>query len=62
MSQKAFTAPSQAKANRQADDWWKQQRGLRLIQRTQVATGFGPSTTEMDQWTVTIHFEPENSN
>ena len=29
-----FTAPTQSEANSQADEWWAQQKGLRLIQRT----------------------------
>jgi len=57
-----FTAPTQVEANRQADEWWAPQKGLCLIQRTQVAVGFGSSLAEKDQWAVTIHYEAENSN
>ena len=57
-----FNAPTQSEANSQADEWWAQQKGLRLIQRTQVAVGFGPSLAQVDHWAVTIHFEDDTSN
>ena len=57
-----FTAPTQSEANRQADEWWVQQKGLRLIQRTQWAVGADPSLAQAEQWAVSIHFEDDTSN
>ena len=57
-----FTALTQSEANRQADEWWVQQKGLRLIQRTQWAVGTGPSSAQAEQWAVSIHFEDDISN
>jgi hypothetical protein len=60
---KTFEAATQAEANRQADEWWSRQKGLRLVQRTKVAVGDeGPEAAKADRWAVTIHFEPINSN
>jgi hypothetical protein len=57
-----FSAPTQSEANRQADERWAQQKGLRLILRTQVAVGAGPSLAQAEQWAVSIHFEDDTSN
>jgi hypothetical protein len=57
-----FTVPTQSEANRQADEWWVQQKGLRLIQRTQWAVGADPSLAQAEQWAVSIHFEDDTSN
>lgn len=60
--EKTFEAKTQAEANRLADEWWMKQRGSRLVHRTQVAVGSGPSLVEAERWAVTIHYEPPNSN
>jgi hypothetical protein len=57
-----FMASTREEANREADKWWAEQKGLRLVQRTEVAVGQGPSLAEADHWRVTIYYEPENSN
>lgn len=57
-----FIGVTLAEANRKADDWLMKQKGLRLIQRTQVGAGFGPSLTTVDRWVVTIHYETERTN
>jgi hypothetical protein len=57
-----FMASTREEANQEADKWWAEQMGLRLVQRTEVAVGQGPSLDEADHWRVTIHYEPESSN
>ena len=57
-----FSAPALSEANRQADEWWIQQKGLRLIRRTQWAVGADPSLAQAEQWAVSIHFEDDTSN
>jgi hypothetical protein len=60
---KTFEAATQAEADRQADEWWASQQGIRLIHRTKVAVGKeGPEMAKADRWAVTIHYEPKNSN
>ena len=56
-----FTATTQEEANREADNWWAQQTGFRLVHRTTVAVGWGPGQADADRWTVTIHYEIESS-
>ena len=61
--ERVFIGSTQAEANRKADEWWGRQKGVRLIQRTQVGVGeTGPERAKADRWAVTIHFEGENSN
>jgi hypothetical protein len=63
MNQKVFIASTIAAANLAADEWWNSQKGLRQVSRTKVAVGNdGPELAKADQCSVTIHFEPENSN
>jgi hypothetical protein len=57
-----FEAATQAEANLLADEWWMKQKGLRLVRRNQGSVGWGPSLTQVDKWTVMIHYEPKNSN
>jgi hypothetical protein len=57
-----FSAPTLSEANRQAEEWWVQQKGLRLVQRTQWAVGADPSLAQAEQWAVSIHFEDDTSN
>ena len=47
-----FEAATQAEANRQADEWWSKQKGLRLVHRSQVSDGFTPG----ERWIVTIDY------
>jgi hypothetical protein len=61
--ERVFIGSTQAEANRKADEWWSPQKGLRLVQRTQVAVGEeGPELAKAKRWAVTIHFEGEDSN
>jgi hypothetical protein len=63
MITKTFTSETEADARREAEEWWRGQIGFRQIERTIVGTGDeGPSRSQMDRWTVTIHYEPEISN
>jgi hypothetical protein len=56
-----FTATTREEANREADKWWAQQSGLRIVHRTEITVGWGgPSLADADKWIVTIHYEPEN--
>jgi hypothetical protein len=57
-----FSAPTQSEANRQAHEWWVQQKGLRLVQRTQWAVGVNPSLEQAEQWAVSIHFEDDTTD
>ena len=60
---KEFSGVSREEANRQADEWWAMQKGLRKLNRTEVATGeAGPSLRDADRWAVTIYYEREKSN
>jgi hypothetical protein len=65
-TKRVFLGATQEEANRRADEWWGGQKGLRLIQRTQVAVGDndnnGPALSSLNHWAVTIHFEGESSN
>ena len=61
--EKTFTGSTRTEAENNADSWWTAQKGLRLIERTIVAIGDdSPSLSDMSRWTVTIHFEHDNSN
>jgi len=46
--------------NRKADDWRTRHPDLKITRRSgPMGTGFtGPSLSDMDQWTVTIEYEP----
>jgi hypothetical protein len=57
-----FSAPTQSEANRQAHEWWVQQKGLRLVQRTQWAVGANPSLEQAEQWAVSIQFEDDTTD
>lgn len=60
---KTFGGATRREAKRQAREWWEAQTGLRKISETEVAMGNeGPDMRKADQWTVTIHYEPETSN
>jgi hypothetical protein len=60
---KTFSGANLGEANRKADEWWAQQKGVRLVERTNIGLGgTGPSTANRDQWSVTINYEPESSN
>ena len=55
-----FVGSTSQEANRKADDWWMRQEGVRQLYRSQMSMGFaGPSLNDADQFTVTIHYEPE---
>jgi hypothetical protein len=53
-----FEADTQSEANRMADEWWMKQKGLRLVHRNAVSTGFG----QHDRWFANIYYESEDSN
>ena len=55
----SFEAPTRAEANRLADEWWARQKGLRLVERSQVSVSLAPPLAEAERWAVVIHFEAE---
>jgi hypothetical protein len=60
---KVFTGSNKQEARRKADEWWAGQKGLRKIERTEVAiSDEGPSLRDANRWAVTIHYEDESSN
>jgi len=60
---KSFSAPSREEARRLANEWWAAQTGLQKTRQTAIATGDkGPSLSDANRWTVTIHYEHEKSN
>jgi hypothetical protein len=61
--QKTFTGSSQQEARAKANDWWVAQNGLRKVSQTEVAIGDeGPSLNLADRWSLTLHYEVENSH
>jgi hypothetical protein len=55
-----FVGSTLQEAKRKADDWWMRQKGVREVHRSKISGGFtGPSLRDADQFTVTIHYEPE---
>jgi hypothetical protein len=57
-----FTDATLHEANREADKWWAQQKGMRLVRRSQVDSGWRTPTTGQDRhWDVTIYYEPEEA-
>jgi hypothetical protein len=53
-----FVGRTLQEANHKAEAWLAQQRGLRIVGRLPMGTGFtGPSLKGADQFTVTIRFE-----
>jgi hypothetical protein len=54
--EQTFTAPTQEKANREADDWWMKQKGVCQVSRTQTPAAWG-SSTQIAEWTVTIVYK-----
>jgi len=60
--QKTFAGSNQQEARAKANDWWGAQKGLRKLSQTEVAIGDeGPSLNLADRWSVTLHYEVENS-
>jgi hypothetical protein len=57
-----FAAPTQSEANRQAHEWWVQQKGLRLIKQTEWAVGADLSLAQAEQWAVSIHFDDDTTD
>jgi len=55
----SFEAPTRAEANRLADEWWARQKGLRLVERSQVSVSLAPPLADAERWAVVIHFEAE---
>jgi hypothetical protein len=54
---KTFTAATLEEASRAADEWVKKQQGVRVVSRTNFSTSeTGPSVTERERCTVTIHY------
>lgn len=56
-----FQGATRAGAIRVADDWWKAQKGVRLINRYIFAVGQGPMLNEMSKWKVVVHYERVHS-
>jgi hypothetical protein len=55
-----FVGSTLQEVNRKADDWWMRQKGVREVHRSKTSGGFSePSLRDADQFTVTIHYEPE---
>jgi hypothetical protein len=58
--ERVFIGLNRAEATREADDWWRRQKGVRQTLRTEVAVGEkGPDLVQTDRWAVTIRFEYE---
>ena len=56
--EQVFTAAARWKASQEADKWLAQQRGLRIVGRTEMTVGSGGlSLAGADKWIVTIHYE-----
>jgi hypothetical protein len=56
--EQVFIAPTLEQANRKADEWWSQQKDVRLISRSQTSARWGSSASvEGAEWTVRIRYE-----
>jgi hypothetical protein len=57
--QQVFTAPTLNEASRKADQWWAQQKGYRLIARSQMSAKLSAQSSGQGAfvWTVIIAYE-----
>jgi hypothetical protein len=55
--EQVFTAPTLEQANRKANEWWAQQKDVRLVSRSQTSKWASSASAEGAEWTVTIRYE-----
>ena len=57
--ERTFEADTREEANRQADEWWAQAKGVRFIHRSQTPAGFRSNPSK--GWVIAIHYKQEVS-
>jgi hypothetical protein len=57
--ERIFEAETREEANRKADEWWAEARGVRFIHRSQTPAGFRSNPS--NQWLIAIHYKAEAS-
>jgi hypothetical protein len=57
--EQVFTAPTLEEANHKADEWWAQQKCVRLSGRSQMSAKWASQpSVQGAAWTVVIAYEP----
>jgi hypothetical protein len=61
--EQVFTAPTLEEANRKANQWWAQQKGCRLMGRSQMSAKLSAQSSGQGAsvWTVVIVYEALHS-
>jgi hypothetical protein len=53
--ERIFEAATREEANRKADEWWAEAKGVRFIHRSQTPPAFRSNCT--DRWVIAIHYK-----
>jgi hypothetical protein len=57
--ERIFEAETREEANRKADEWWANAKGVSFIHRCQTPAGF--RSNRSNQWIIAIHYREETS-